>query len=59
MLIDFNELCEDVANMWEDDDTSSISEQVATTNLMDALNNLVQALSTIFFVVRKAEEDRA
>ena len=59
VLIDFNELCEDVTSMWEADDTASISDQVETTTLMDGLNNLVQALSTIFFVVRKAEEDRS
>lgn len=57
-LIDFNELKEDVINMWEDDENGSFLDGLNKYKLNEAIEHLVEALNSVFFVVRKIEETK-
>jgi len=57
VLEDFKEICDDVMSMWEDDG-ESLEDRLKEYSLSEVTPNIVDALNSIFYVVRKSEEHR-
>ncbi len=57
-LVDFQELKEDVESMWEDDENGSFIDGLKKYTLAESMEHLIEALNSVFFVVRKTEETK-
>ena len=55
---DFQDVKADILDMWEDEGGQTILDEIKEINLDDALSDFINALNTIFYVIRVSDEAR-
>ena len=57
-LEDYLDVKADILDMWEEEDGKTLMDELKEITLNDALVDFINALNTIFYVIRVADESR-
>lgn len=58
VLDDYTDVIADILEMWEVDEGETLSKQLESVELADVISDFVNALNSIFYIIRTADEAR-
>ncbi len=57
VLEDYEDVRADIIDMWEDEENRTILDEIKNISLSEALSDFINALNTVFYVVRVGDEE--